>query len=125
MVVAGAAATKSFPENCAIADSPARITKGLTEDDTPTAFLEQQQAKINQIDEELVRLLEQRMNAVTGITAIKEKVGYVVLDPEREQQASETTLNHVEDVKYEEVLSETFQGIMDVSKRFQEKHLGG
>ena len=41
----------------------------------------------------------------------------------REQQVLETILNHVENAEYEETLSETFQGIMDASKRFQEKHL--
>ncbi|MGC3144792.1 maltose acetyltransferase, partial [Enterococcus faecalis] len=33
-------------------------------------------------------------------------------------------LNHVENAEYVETLSETFQGIMDASKRFQVKHLG-
>ena len=56
-----------------IAGNPARIIKELTEDDAPTTSLEQQRAKINQIDKELVRLLEQRMDVVAEIAAVKRK----------------------------------------------------
>ena len=40
--------------------------------------LEQQRAK-NQIDKELVRLLEQRMDVVAEIAAVKKKAGHAVL----------------------------------------------
>ncbi|MGC3150525.1 chorismate mutase, partial [Enterococcus faecalis] len=56
--------------------------------------------------------------------AEKKKAGQAVIESEREQQVLQTILNHVENAEYEETLSETFQGIMDASKRFQEKHLG-
>ena len=40
---------------------------------TPQQPLEQQRAKINQIDKELVRLLEQRMDVVADCFAVKRK----------------------------------------------------
>ncbi len=80
-----------------IAGNPARIIKELTEDDAPTTSLEQQRAKINQIDKELVRLLEQRMDVVAEIVAVKkESRSCGFFDSEREQQVLETILNHVE-----------------------------
>ena len=56
-----------------IAGNPARIIKELTEDDAPTTFSNNEQ-KINQIDKELVRLLEQRMDVVAEIAAVKKQV---------------------------------------------------
>ena len=74
---------------------------------------------IDEVDEELLKVLNRRAELVIEVGQIKQKENIEVLDPDREAQlmASLSTLNDgpIED----EMLKDLFQSIIDILKRLQ------
>jgi len=68
--------------------------------------LEEIRQEIDQVDDALVALLEQRMNLVGQVVAFKKSTGKAVADPKRE-----------------ETILATFADILKHSRAFQEKQI--
>ncbi|WP_375178916.1 chorismate mutase [Enterococcus rotai] len=123
VVAAGAVVTKSFPDNCVIGGNPAKIIKEIELDDNKQSPLMSQRDKIDTLDKKIVALLEERMEVVEAIVAIKKTSATQILDTTREQDVLTKVATYVQNEDYQEVIKETYQGIMDASKHFQQKQL--
>lgn len=122
VVAAGAVVTKSFPDNCVIGGNPAKIIKEIELDEKRTP-LTVQRDKINALDKRIVALLEERMDAVNTIATIKKTSEQPILDASREQEVLVKIDTYIANDQYKETIKETYQEIMDASKRFQQKQM--
>lgn len=84
-------------------------------------MLTSQRNKIDQLDRELVRLLETRMELVTEIAEIKKKAGRPVLDAGRESVVLEKVGSYVSELAYQESIRQVYQEILTSSKEHQVK----
>ncbi len=84
--------------------------------------LKEYREKINQIDYEMIRLFEQRMNLALKIGDYKEKHNLPIFDSFREQEVLEKNISYLQNKEYASITKEFFQTIMDLSKRLQEKN---
>ncbi|MHC5228887.1 chorismate mutase [Enterococcus sp. LJL99] len=124
VVAAGSVVTKSFPDNCVIGGNPAKVLKMIELDEPKQqAPLAIQREKINVLDKKIVALLEERMDVVEEIASVKKATGKNVLDTSREQEVLEKVGHYVENEKYKTTIQETYRGIMDASKKFQQKQI--
>lgn len=123
VVAAGSVVTKSFPANVVLGGNPARIIRTI-EENVNANKLEAARRKIDAIDEQLVALLEKRLQAVTEVTAYKKENRKDILDQSREEAVLEKVAQRVENPLFEETMVATFQDIMKQSRNFQSKELG-
>ncbi|NQO47061.1 chorismate mutase [Streptococcus suis] len=80
-------------------------------------------SQINQLDEELVALLEKRMELVDQVTAYKRATGKPVLDASREQAVLDRVGSLVENPAYRSAIVATFSDIMAQSRAYQAEKL--
>ncbi|MGQ7563376.1 chorismate mutase [Streptococcus suis] len=80
-------------------------------------------SQINQLDEELVALLEKRMELVDQVTAYKRATGKPVLDASREQAVLDRVGSLVENPDYRSAIVATFSDIMAQSRAYQAEKL--
>ena len=79
--------------------------------------------EIDQIDDQIVKLLEERMHLVEGVVAYKKASGKAILDTKREEVIFEKVRNRVSNKKYEETIVETFSDILKRSRDDQDKNI--
>ena len=79
--------------------------------------------EIDQIDDQIVKLLEERMHLVEGVVAYKKASGKAILDTKREEAIFEKVRSHVSNKKYEETIVETFLDILKRSRDYQDKNI--
>ena len=77
--------------------------------------------EIDQIDDQIVKLLEERMHLVEGVVAYKKASGKPILDTKREEIIFEKVKNRVEDKRYQETIVATFSDILKRSRDYQDK----
>lgn len=88
-------------------------------------MLKQIREEVNQIDQELVRLLEKRYECVDEIVRIKKEQSIATLDSNREQEVLKKVASLVDNKLYEASIVKTFQDIMDQSKEYQKRETIG
>lgn len=79
--------------------------------------------KIDNIDEELVALLEERMNCVSQIFEWKKTNGTEVVDSKREAAVLEKVAERVTNKEFEKTIVATFADIMKQSRAYQNRKL--
>ena len=85
--------------------------------------LEEIRQEIDQVDDALVALLEQRMNLVGQVVAFKQSNGKAVADPKREERIFARIASKIENKDYQETILATFADILKHSRAFQEKQI--
>lgn len=123
VVAAGAVVTKSVPDDCVVGGNPAKIIKNINEIVEQTDALAGPREKIDALDREITSLLEQRMDAVMEIAAIKKAQGIEILDTSREQKVLEKIESYTKKADYKTVIQETYTGIMAASRAFQKEQI--
>ncbi|MGT2846045.1 chorismate mutase [Streptococcus massiliensis] len=79
--------------------------------------------EIDQVDDELVNLLEKRMELVSQVVAYKQSSGRAILDRAREQAILDKVAAHVENKQYVETIVDSFADLMRHSREYQNKNL--
>ena len=85
--------------------------------------LEEIRQEIDQVDDAIVALLEQRMNLVGQVVAFKQSNGKAVADPKREERIFARVASKIENKDYQETILATFADILKHSRAFQEKQI--
>ena len=85
--------------------------------------LEELRQKINQIDDELIKLLEKRMDLISKVASYKLETGKAVLDSKREETILNKVAEAVESPIYRDVIVNTFTDMMKHSRAFQERQI--
>ena len=81
--------------------------------------LEQYRKEIDEIDQELTRLFELRLNTVLKVGRYKKQRNLPVLDASREQAVIEKNISRLRDKTFEPQVTTFFQSMMDVTKETQ------
>ena len=79
--------------------------------------------EIDQIDDQIVKLLEERMHLVEGVVAYKKSSGKPILDTKREEVIFDKVRNRVEDKRYQETIVATFSDILKRSRDYQDQNI--
>ncbi len=79
--------------------------------------------EIDQIDDQIVKLLEERMHLVEGVVVYKKASGKPILDIKREEAIFEKVRSRVEDKRYQETIVATFSDILKRSRDYQDKNI--
>ncbi len=79
--------------------------------------------EIDQIDDQIVMLLEERMHLVEGVVAYKKASSKPILDTKREDVIFEKVRSRVEDKRYQETIVATFSDILKRSRDYQEQNI--
>ena len=79
--------------------------------------------EIDHVDQELVALLEKRMQLVNQVVAYKKATGKPILDTSREDAVLQKAASSVEDKAFEQTIVNTFADIMKNSRDYQAKQL--
>ena len=82
-------------------------------------MLSRDRQRIDEIDEKIVSLLEERYDCVSNIAQIKKENNLPVFDTTREDTVLEKIRQMVSNDDYAEAIVETFNQIMMVSKDYQ------
>lgn len=75
--------------------------------------------KLDQVDEKIVRLFEERLELSRDVAAYKMKTGKAVRDPGREREKIETLKKMVEEPFYKRGVEELFTQIMAIGRKLQ------
>ena len=79
--------------------------------------------EIDQIDDQIVKLLEERMHLVEGVVTYKKASGKSILDTKREAIIFEKVRSRVEDKRYQETIVATFSDILKRSRDYQDQNI--
>lgn len=81
--------------------------------------LEQSRNTINEVDRELARLFEKRMEAARTIALYKKKYGLPVFDAKREKEILEKEVQYISNPDMRSYYLDFLQGVLDTSKKYQ------
>lgn len=79
--------------------------------------------EIDQIDDQIVMLLEERMHLVEGVVAYKKASSKPILDTKREDVIFEKVRSRVINKSYQETIVATFSDILKRSRDYQEQNI--
>ena len=81
--------------------------------------LEQYREEIDEIDQELTRLVELRLNTVLKVSRYKKQHNLSVLDASREKAIIKKNVSHLNDPQFEPQVLQFFQSLMSITKETQ------
>ena len=81
--------------------------------------------KIDEIDREITRLFEERMNTVIKVGGYKKANNLPVLNKEREKQVIEKNINYLSNKEYSEALKVFYNNLMNIAKDLEHKKMKG
>ncbi|MDE6656357.1 MAG: chorismate mutase [Anaeroplasmataceae bacterium] len=81
--------------------------------------LDEARTKINQIDEKMLKLFEERMQAVQMVAEYKLENHLPVLDASREQSIIEKNISMLKNKELESYYRIFFEGVLNSSKEYQ------
>lgn len=81
--------------------------------------LEECRLIIDEIDREMVKLFEKRMDIVNDVSQYKRKNNLPVYDEEREKKVIEKNSKYVQNIDYVNYYKKFIQSMMDISKEYQ------
>lgn len=84
--------------------------------------LEQARKTINQVDEQMAQLFQQRMQAVEEVVAFKRSAGMATQDKGREQELIARNLTYITEEKYKESYLAFMEGMLAISRAYQDKN---
>ena len=87
-------------------------------------LLQDARSRIDQIDKEMARLFQERMEAVADVAAYKDAHDLPVLDEAREEQVIRKNLERIEREELKPFYRQYIQMQMDISKQYQARVLG-
>ena len=79
--------------------------------------------EIDQSDDQIVKLLEERMHLVEDVVAYKKASGKAILDTKREEVIFEKVRSRVGDKRYQETIVATFSDILKRSRDYQDQNI--
>ena len=79
--------------------------------------------EIDQIDDQIVKLLEERMHLVEGVVAYKKASGKPILDSKRVAVIFEKVRSRVINKSYQETIVATFSDILKRSRDYQDQNI--
>lgn len=77
--------------------------------------------KINEIDEQMIKLFKERMKAAKMVALYKLENGLEVLDSKREEQIIKKNLNILDNKSLEKYYLTFFEGVLKASKDYQKE----
>ncbi len=87
--------------------------------------LEKARSTINEVDREMARLFEKRMDAVKSVANYKRERGLQIFDPAREAEVISRNSKLIENGEYRSYYVNFLQSNMEVSRSFQHRLLDG
>jgi len=84
-------------------------------------MFKKERAEIDAIDQELVKLFERRMDAVTEIARIKKENELPILDQSREDKVLDKVRRLTDNKAYEGSVEDLFRSLMTITKAFETK----
>ena len=82
-------------------------------------MLSEQRRKIDQLDQQIVSLVEERMAVVSEVARIKAVNDVPVLDSQREEAVLVKIRSYVTDKSYEESIAKLYEEMMAISRAYQ------
>lgn len=82
-------------------------------------MLEKERAVIDQIDQQMVKLFEARLDQVKLIGEKKKALGLEVLDQSREQVVLDKVVSYLSNPDYATYLRKFYQGVMALAREVQ------
>ena len=79
--------------------------------------------EIDQIDDQIVKFLEERMHLVEGVVSYKKASGKPILDSKREEVIFEKVRSRVINKSYQETIVATFSDILKRSRDYQDQNI--
>lgn len=83
--------------------------------------LEEYREEIDRIDQELTRLVEQRLNVAKKVASYKQERGLPILDASREKAVIRRNQDRLENAEYAEEIAAFYGALMKISKEVQAK----
>lgn len=79
--------------------------------------------KINDIDDMMIKLLEQRMDISRSVGEVKKRYGLKIFDQKREEEILKNLVSKATNIKYEEPIKEIYNAIFSTSRSLQQEYI--
>ena len=86
-------------------------------------MLTEQRQKIDELDQQIVALVEERMKVVSEVAKIKAKNNLPVLDSQREELLLTKISGYVKNPAYTESIVKLYEDMMAISRAYQETQI--